>query len=125
MSAVSTKQEQRIVLDASATHSYNLMIRALKAEMATVKVNPSQFVSFLVADFFQTYFEKDKAVLVAEFFDSDRYFDAARKKARGLDDYDDQIAAALAEVQKIKSKRRRKTTNAAASKPKAKETVTI
>ena len=125
MSARSTKQELRIVLDAAATRAFNLMVQALKAEMATVKIHPSQFISFLVADFFQSHFEKDKQVLVAEFFDSDSYFDAARKKARGSVDYEEQVATALAEAQKIKSKRRRKATNAAASNPKTKEAVTL
>ncbi len=125
MSAGSTKQELRIVLDAAATSAFNMMVQVLKSEMATVKIHPSQFVSFLVADFFQSHFEKDKQALVAEFFDSDSYFDAARKKARDSDDYEEQMATTLAEAQKIKSKRRRKATNAAASNPKAKEAVTL
>lgn len=125
MSTGSSKQELRIVLDSAATNAFNMMVQLLKAEMATVKIHPSQFVSFLVADFFQSHFEKDKAVLIAEFFDSDSYFDAARTKARGSNDYEAQMATALAEAQKIKSKRRRKTTNAAASNAKTKEAVTL
>lgn len=125
MSAGSAKQELRIVLDTAATTALNMMVQALKSEMATVKIHSSQFVSFLVADFFQSHFEKDKTVLIAEFFDSDTYFDAARKKARGSNDYEEQMATALAEAQKIKSKRRRKATNAATSNPKTKEAVTL
>jgi hypothetical protein len=124
VSARLTKQELRIVLDAGATDALNMMVQALKSEIATVKIHPSHFVSFLVADFFQSHFEKDKQVLVAEFFDSDSYFDAARKKARGSDNYEEQMATALAEAQKIKSKRRRKATNAAASNHKTNEAVT-
>jgi len=124
VSAVSTKKELRIVLDEGATNAFHLMVQALKSEMATVKIHPSQFVSFLVADFFQSHFEKDKPVLIAEFFDSDTYFDAARKKARGSDSYEEQMAAALAEAQKIKSKRRRKPPNATVGNTKTKEAVT-
>lgn len=93
--------------------------------MATVKIHPSQFVSFLVADFFQSHFEKDKPVLIAEFFDSDTYFDAARKKARGSNNYEELMASALAEAQKIKAKRRRKHLDAAAGNTKSKEAVTL
>ena len=47
--------------------------------------------------------------MIAEFFDSDAYFEAARKKAKGSADYEEKMAAALSDAQKIKAKRRRKT----------------
>lgn len=109
MSDAVLRKELRIVLDPSATEAYNVMVKRLKEDSATVKVQPSQFISFLVLDFFKTYFEKDKTVLIAEFFDSDTYFDTARKKAKGSVDYEEQMAASLAEAQKIKSRRRDKT----------------
>ena len=125
MSAGSAKKELRIVLDEGATTAFHLMVQALKSEMATVKIHPSQFVSFLLADFFQSHFEKDRPVLIAEFFDSDTYFDAARKKARGSNNYEELMASALAEAQKIKAKRRRKHLDAAVGNTKSKEAVTL
>jgi len=108
VSKLVTKKELRIVLDLEATKAFESMVTALKAETPTIKFQSSQFVSFLVADFFGTHFEKDKAVLIAEFFNSDAYFDVARKKAKGSGDYEEQMAAALSDAQKIRSKRRRK-----------------
>jgi len=70
------------------------------------KVQASQFVSFLVADFIEAHFEKDKVVLIAEFFDSDAYYEAERKKAKGAPNYEELMANALDEARKIKGKRR-------------------
>lgn len=124
MSEVVTKKELRIVLDAEATKAFESMAAALKAETPTIKIQSSQFVSFLVADFFGTYFEKDKTVLIAEFFNSDAYFDAARKKAKGSTDYEEQMAAALSDAQKIRSKRRRKSEGPRKPVTKSKEIMT-
>lgn len=124
MSEVATKKELRIVLDMEATQAFDSMVAALKAEMPTIKTQPSQFVSFLVADFFETHFEKDKTVLIAEFFNSDAYFDAARKKAKGSANYEEQMATALSDAQKIRSKRRRKSEGTKKSAAKSKETMT-
>lgn len=103
------KDELRVVLDSAATEAYEAMVARMKEDTATIKVSPSRFVSFLVSDFFLAHFEKDKIILIAEFFDSDSFYEAARKKAKGAANYEDQLAGALEQAQKIKARRRRKT----------------
>jgi hypothetical protein len=110
MSETSQEQELRIVLDGPATKAFKTMVERMKVEIPTVKVQPSNFVSFLVADFLETHFEKDMAVLIAEFFDSDAYYEAERKKAKGTANYEELMASALAEARKIKAKARRRAT---------------
>jgi hypothetical protein len=100
------KSELRIVLDEAGTHAVLTMIEQLKAEMPWIKAQPSQFVSFLVADFIETYFAKDKAVLVAEFFDSNSFHDAARREARGKENFEEHMDAAVKLARKIKARRR-------------------
>jgi hypothetical protein len=85
------------------------MVAQLKIEMPTIKIQPSQFVSFLIQDFFTAHFEKDKETLIAEFFDSDSYYETARRKAKGLPDYEDLMAKALVEAKAIKAKKRRQS----------------
>lgn len=99
-------RELRVVLSAAAAAAFEGMVARMKEEAPTIKVQPSHFVSFLLVDFLAAHFDKDKAVLIAEFFDSDAYFDAARKRAKGSDNYEDQMAAALMEARKIKERRR-------------------
>lgn len=100
-------KELRIALSAEATQVYEKMVDLLKKEIPTIKLQPSQVVSFLVIDFFAAHFEKDKDILIAEFFDSDAYYQAARKKAKGSPEYEDLMARALSEAKSIKGKKRR------------------
>ncbi len=108
MSEQSTEKEVRVVLDSAAATALRSMIDTLKAETSTVKIQPSQFVSFLVADFFEAYFMKDKPVFIAEFFDSDAFYETERKKAKGRPDFEDQMARALDHARKVKGLRRTK-----------------
>lgn len=102
-------KELRIALTPEATCVYYKMVDFLKKEIPTIKLLPSQVVSFLVMDFFTAHFEKDKDVLIAEFFDSDAYYQAARKKAKASPDYEDLMAKALAEAKAVKGKKRRQS----------------
>ena len=99
--------ELRIALTAEAASVYDKMVAHLKKEMPTIKLYPSQVISFLVMDFFAAHFEKDKDIFIAEFFDSDAYYEAARKRAKGLPEYEDLMAKALAEAKSIKARKRR------------------
>jgi hypothetical protein len=108
MEAAAKEKELRISLAPEATDAFEAMIERLKAEMPAVKIQPSQFVSFLVADYFGAHFEKDKAVLIAEFFDSDAFHEMERKKAKGQENYEELMALAIKQARKIKSKKRRK-----------------
>ena len=82
------------------------MIETLRTDQASVKVQLPVLVNFLVCDFFQTYFAKDKQVLVSEFFDSDTFYELARKHAKGRADYEDLMASAINEARKLKSSKR-------------------
>ncbi len=104
----SIKETLRVALDADAARAFMEMSERLKAANAFVKIQPSQFVSFLVSDFLHSYFEKDLDVLVAEFFDSQSFYENATQKSRGDKNFEDVMDAALTAVKKIKSKRRRR-----------------
>ena len=104
------EKELRVVLNTEAATAYAEMVTRMRSLMPTVKVLPSHFVSFLVADFFTAHFERDIPVLIAEFFDSDAFYEAARKKAKGAMNYEELMANALAEAKTIKAKKRRKLT---------------
>jgi hypothetical protein len=102
-------RELRVVLDAQATMAYEAMLTRMKELVPQIKAQPSHFVSFLLVDYLEAHFEKDKAVLVAEFFDMDTFFDSERKLAKGQPDYEERVQAALDRARQIKGKRRRKT----------------
>lgn len=120
--AVQSKVEKevlRVALDNQAARDYAAMVERIKAANPCVKIHPSSFVSFLVSDFFETYFEKDMGILVAEFFDSERYCDAQREKAKGKPNYEEAIEVAAREAKRIKARRRRKVVRRKRQKPEA------
>jgi hypothetical protein len=108
MTKVSKGRELRIVLNEPATMAFEAMVNRMKETVPTVKVHPSHFVSFLLIDYMEAHFEKDLAVLVAEFFDSDAFHEAERRRAKGKPDFEELMQAALDRARQIKSKRRRK-----------------
>ncbi len=108
MSEANEERELRIVLDGPATSAYEMMIGRMREVAPTIKVQPSHFVSFLLVDFMETHFEKDMAVLIAEFFDSDAFYESQRRLAKGKSDYEELMANALEQARKIKARRRRK-----------------
>jgi hypothetical protein len=101
-------KELRVALDAESSLAIESMLKRIKEVVPTIKVHPSQFVSFLVSDFYLAHFEKDKEVFIAEFFDSDSYYQAQRKEAKGQANFDELMAKALEQAQKYKSKKRRR-----------------
>lgn len=76
----SASEAVRVVLDRMASLSYERMARILREE-GSIRLPPSKFVSFLVTYFFSSYFEKDKELLLGEFFDSKAYVENELKKA--------------------------------------------
>ncbi len=110
-SAGQEKEVLRVALDKSAAHAFGAMADKLRASNKYIKVQPSQFVSFLVADFYATYFEKDLEMLVAQFFDSQAYIQAQTKRHKGDADYEDQMAVAISEAQRIRARRNRSVSN--------------
>ena len=107
MSELSTKPV-RATLSSEASLAFRRMAERLEADGFASKIYPSEFLSFLVLDYLEAHFEKDFPVLLAEFFDSDCYFDKARKKAKGSPEFESLMAKASEEAQKIKAKKRRK-----------------
>lgn len=120
MNETSQRKELRIVLDGPATEAYESMVSRMKETVSTVKVQPSYFVSFLMIDYLETYFEKDLAILIAEFFDSDAFYEVERKLAKGKPDYEELMQSALDRARQIKGKRRSKAVRN--NKKQAKET---
>jgi hypothetical protein len=82
------KEVLRIALDKKATDCFKAMASRLKGENPRVRFQPSAFVSFLVSDFFSSYFEKDLNVLVAEFSDSKSYYEEQLQKAKSHDEFE-------------------------------------
>ena len=117
-------KELRIVLDTTAASAVEAMVARMKEEQSTIKAQPSHFVSFLVSEFFAAYFEKDMAILIAEFFDSDAFYEGVRKRAKGKANYEDLMSEAMEAAQKIRSKKRRKGGRARAQTSKESEAET-
>lgn len=112
----SPRETLRIVLDKRGTECHDKMIERLKAANEFVKVHPSELVSFLVADYFETYFESDMEVLLAEFFDSRSYLTGEIQKDENLADPMEAMKRATAFVEQIRSKRRGQTVRRARRK---------
>jgi hypothetical protein len=108
-STETTRETLRIILDKRGTECHDKMLERLKAANEFVKVHPSELVSFLVADYFETYFERDIEVLVAEFFDSRSYLTGEIQSDENLADPAEAMKRATAFVEQIRSKRRGQT----------------
>lgn len=106
LSTEAPREILRIVLDKRGTECHDKMMERLKAANEFVKVHPSELVSFLVADYFETYFERDVEVLVAEFFDSRSYLTGEIQKDENLTDPAEAMKRATTFVEQIRSKRR-------------------
>lgn len=111
------KEVLRVALDKQAALAFAQMANRLKAQNPHVRVQPSAFVSFLVSDFFATYFEKDLGILVAEFFDSKSYHEAQLQQAKAQGDFERVMSESLVTIRKIKARARRKSGQKWKAKP--------
>lgn len=111
------KEALRIALDKKAAQDFAQMANRLKAENPHIRVHPSAFVSFLVSDFFATYFEKDLGILLAEFFDSKSYYAAQLQQAKAQGDFESVMSSTLQAIKKIKAGARRKRNVRRKTKP--------
>lgn len=111
------KEVLRIALDKKAALAFAQMASRLKAENPHIRIQPSAFVSFLVSDFFATYFEKDLGIMVSEFFDSKSYYEAQLQQAKAQGDFESVMSETLRAIKKIKAGARRKRTVRRKSKP--------
>lgn len=101
------KEILRVALNKDATDAYAQMVNRLRSENPSVKIQPSAFVSFLMKDFFATYFEKDMGILIAEFFDSKSFYESQMKRAQSDgNSFEKVMADTLDSITKIKSKSR-------------------
>lgn len=110
MQPIAEKEVLRVALDKQAAQDFAQMANRLKAENPHVRVQPSAFVSFLVSDFFATYFEKDLGILVAEFFDSKNYHESQLQQAKAEGDFEKVMSESLVTIRKIKARARRTNT---------------
>ena len=117
MQLVTEKEVLRVALDKQAAQDFAQMANRLKALNPHVRVQPSAFVSFLVSDFFATYFEKDLGILVAEFFDSKSYHEAQLQQAKAQGDFEKVMSESLVAIRKIKARARRKSGQKRKAKP--------
>lgn len=101
------KEILRVALDKQATQDFTKMAYRLRSENPHVKVHPSAFVSFLVSDFYETYFDKDLGIFIAEFFDSKSYHEAQLQQAKSQGDFEKVMSESLDVIRKIKAKTRR------------------
>ncbi|MER2513184.1 MAG: hypothetical protein ABTQ25_12355 [Nitrosomonas ureae] len=108
MQPIAEKEVLRVALDKQAAQDFAQMANRLKAESPHVRVQPSAFVSFLVSDFFATYFEKDLGILVAEFFDSKSYHETQLQRAKAQGDFEKVMSESLVTIRKIKARARRR-----------------
>lgn len=111
------KEVLRIALDKNAALAFAQMANRLRAENQHVRVQPSAFVSFLVSDFFATYFEKDLGILVAEFFDSKSYHETQLQQAKTQGDFERVMSESLITIRRIKARARRKSSQRRKAKP--------
>lgn len=103
------KEILRVALDDKATRSYELMAQKLKKYNSAVRFYPSELVSFIISDFFETYFEDDLDVLVATFFDSHSFINIETQNAKNKSNFEHALREALSTAEKIKAKVRRKS----------------
>lgn len=102
------KEVLRIALDTKATEAYDQMLKRLKDINTWVRFFPSEFISFLVTDFYETYFESDKDIYVGKFFDSHGFVNSETKKSKNTGNFEEVLRETLAKAEKIRSKSRRK-----------------
>lgn len=103
------KEILRVALDSKATHAYEEMTQRLKKNNPWVRFYPSELISFLVSDYFETHFEDDLEILTAAFFDSHGFVNTEAHKAKNSANFEEAMREALAKAEKIRSKVRRRS----------------
>ena len=103
------KEILRVALDDKATRAYGKMTQRLKENNHWIRFYPSELISFLVSDYFETYFEEDLEILTAAFFDSHGFINAETQKAKNGANFEVTMREALTKAEKIRSKVRRRS----------------
>lgn len=102
------KEVLRVALDSEATRAFKSMEQRLMSENHHISFHPSEFISYLVKDFHQTYFDRDVPVLVAEFFDSKSYYEEQVRLARTNGNFEEVMAQAISAIKRVKNRKRGK-----------------
>jgi hypothetical protein len=105
-SQASASAALRIVLDKDASIACDQMIQALKSE-GPIRLSSSKLASFVLARFFSLYFEKDKDLLLAEFFDSKCFVEEELRKATGSSDVSGILERTTLKVRKMQELKKR------------------
>ena len=99
----------RVVLNSKSTDDLNYIIEDLKKDGPYMKGGPSDLVSFIISEFRQKFFEKEKAVLKNQFFDNKSYVKDRILKSKSEDEFYEEMKAVLKERDKTLKKNRLKT----------------
>lgn len=100
--ATETRELLRVALDKKATHAHDSMAGVLKTQ-EFVKLSPSRFVSFVITHFFENYFEKDKELIVSEFFDAKEFIADEMSKVKDPAMVDEVLKMAMNRIQKMQA----------------------
>lgn len=102
------KDVLRVALDKDAMDAFYKMVAELKSQNAFVKLQPSAFVSFVVADYYRAHFKDDMVVLTSQFFDSQGYYESQLRAAKAVANFEEVMSETLAFIKQIKAKATRK-----------------
>lgn len=94
----------RVLLDSDAYASLENMLEALKGSGDFVKINPSKLVSWIITKFEAESFERNKAQIIQDHFNSKEYLRDLATKIQSSDNAADVLAAALQKIQ-LRSKK--------------------
>lgn len=94
----------RVLLDSDAYASLEKMLEALKGSGDFVKINPSKLVSWIITKFETESFERNKAQIIQDHFNSKEYLRDLATKIQSSDNAAEVLAAALQKIQ-LRSKK--------------------
>jgi len=99
-----TKQPLRILLDLNSQSSIDEMLENLKNSGEFVKINHSKLASWIINKFKTEMFERHKAQIIQEHFNSKEYLINLATKVQNTDDASEMLEIALRKIQKRSAK---------------------
>lgn len=90
----------RVALDEKAMRAFEGMAQSLKSE-SYVRLTPSKYISFLTCFYFQNYFEKDRELLISEFFDAKDFVAQELKKVKDPEGMEAALELTMRKVRKM------------------------
>ena len=94
----------RVLLDSDAYASLENMLEALKGSGDFVKINPSKLVSWIITKFEAESFERNKAQIIQDHFNSKEYLKHVTQRISSEDDLEAILKVALDKVRKATHK---------------------